>query len=38
MSNTIELYEAAAQMFRQTLSGVTEDQMNNSTPCTEWNV
>ena len=38
MSNTIELYEAAAQMFRQTLSGVTEDQMNSSTPCTEWNV
>ena len=36
--NPIELYEAAAQGFRQTLSGVREDQMNSSTPCTEWNV
>jgi uncharacterized protein (TIGR03086 family) len=38
MPNPIELYEAAAQGFRQTLSGVKENQMNSPTPCTEWNV
>ena len=38
MPNPIELYEAAAQGFRQTLSGVREDQMTSPTPCTEWNV
>ena len=38
MPNTIELYEAAAQAFRQTLSGVKEDQMNGGTPCPLWNV
>ena len=36
--NPIELYEAAVQAFRQTLSGVRADQMQGSTPCTEWNV
>ena len=36
--NPIELYEAAVQAFRQTLSGVKADQMQGSTPCTEWNV
>ena len=36
--NIIELYEAAVQAFRQTLSGVKSDQMSNSTPCSEWNV
>jgi len=36
--NLIELYEAVAQGFRQTLSGVRSDQMSNSTPCTQWNV
>ena len=38
MPNPIELYEAAAQGFRQTLSAIKEDQMSNSTPCAEWNV
>ena len=36
--NPIELYEAAVQGFRQTLSGVNANQMQASTPCTEWNV
>ena len=36
--NPIELYEAAVQAFRQTLSGVKADQMQGSTPCSEWNV
>ena len=36
--NSIELYEAAVQSFRQTLSGVKADQMQGSTPCTDWNV
>ncbi len=34
----IELYEAAVQGFRQTLSGVQSGQMGDSTPCTEWDV
>ena len=38
MPNPIELYEAAAQGFRQTLSAVKADQMSSSTPCTEWSV
>ena len=38
MPNPIELYEAASQGFRQTLSGVKPDQMSNSTPCTLWSV
>jgi len=37
-TDPIELYEAAVQGFRQTLSGVKPDQMQGSTPCTEWNV
>lgn len=36
--NPIELYEAAAQGFRQRLSGVQSNQMSNPTPCTEWDV
>ena len=36
--NPIELYEAAAQGIRKTLSGVGLNQMEDSTPCTEWNV
>ena len=36
--NPIELYEAAAQGFRKTLSGVGLNQMGDPTPCTEWNV
>jgi hypothetical protein len=31
----IELFEAAAQGFRETLTGVKSDQVNNATPCTE---
>ncbi len=38
MPNPIELYEAAAKGFRQTLSGVKENQMSSPTPCSEWNV
>ena len=38
MPNPIELYEAAHQVFRKTLEGVKENQMGNSTPCTEWTV
>ena len=37
-TDPIELYEAAVHGFRQTLSGVKPDQMQGSTPCTEWNV
>ena len=37
-SNPIEMYEAAAQGFRQRLLGVRPDQMSNPTPCTEWDV
>ena len=36
--NPIELYEAAVQAFRATLGGVRADQMQGSTPCTDWNV
>ncbi len=36
--NPVELYEAAVQAFRQTLSGVKADQMQGSTPCADWNV
>ena len=38
MPNPVELYEAAVQGFRQTLSGVQANQLSNTTPCTEWNV
>ena len=38
LSNPIEMYEAAAQGFRQRLSGVQSDQMSSPTPCTEWDV
>ena len=34
----IEMYEAAAQGFRQRLSGVQSSQMGNATPCTKWDV
>ena len=37
-NDPIELYEAAVQGFRQTLSAVKPDQMQGSTPCSEWNV
>ena len=38
MPNPIELYEAAAQGFRQTLSEVKSNQMSSPTPCSQWNV
>ena len=38
MPNPIELYEAAAEGFRQTLSGISANQMNSPTPCSEWSV
>ena len=34
-SNPIELYEAAAQGFRQRLAGVQSNQMSSPTPCSE---
>ena len=37
-SNPIEMNEAAAQGFRQRLSGVQSNQMSSPTPCTEWDV
>ena len=37
-SNPIEMYESAAQGFRQRLSGVQSNQMSSPTPCTEWDV
>ena len=36
--SVIELYEAAAKGFRETLRGVKSDQMSNGTPCPDWNV
>ncbi len=38
MPNPIDLYLSAAQGTRSTLSGVKPEQMNDATPCTEWNV
>ena len=38
MPNPIELYRSAAQGTRRTLLGVKPEQMNDSTPCSEWNV
>ena len=38
MPNPIDLYEAAAQGFREALSAVKDDQMTSSTPCALWNV
>ncbi len=32
------MHEAAAQGFRQRLSGVQSNQMSSPTPCTEWDV
>ena len=34
----IKIYDAAAQGFRQRLSGVQANQMSSPTPCTEWDV
>lgn len=36
--NPIELYEAASQGFAHALANVKPNQMQNATPCTEWNV
>jgi len=38
MPNVIELNEAAAHGFRQTLAGVNPDQMMSPTPCSLWSV
>ena len=37
-STAIEMLEAAAQGFRQRLTSVQSSQMNNPTPCTDWDV
>jgi uncharacterized protein (TIGR03086 family) len=36
--NPIEVYEGAVQSMQSIISGVRADQLNASTPCTEWDV
>ena len=36
--NPVEAYEATVQSMQSIISGVKADQLNASTPCTEWNV
>ena len=36
--NPIEVYEATVQLMQPIIAGVRADQLNASTPCTEWNV
>ena len=36
--NPIEAYEGAIQSMRPIIAGVRADQLNASTPCTDWNV
>ena len=36
--NPIEIYEATVQSMQAIISGVRTDQLNASTPCTEWDV
>ena len=38
MPNPADLYEAAVKNTREIVAGVKESQLNDSTPCTEWNV
>ena len=36
--NPIEVYESTVQSMMPIVAGVSADQLNASTPCTEWNV
>ena len=36
--NPVEVYEGVVQMMRPIMAGVKADQLNDSTPCSEWNV
>ena len=36
--NPIEAYEATVQLMQPIIAGVKADQLNTSTPCTEWTV
>jgi uncharacterized protein (TIGR03086 family) len=36
--NPVEIYEATVQSMQSIISGVKADQLNSTTPCTEWNV
>lgn len=36
--NPVEAYEATVKSMQPIISGVKADQLNASTPCTEWNV
>lgn len=38
MPNPVELYQAAAETTRGIIANVKPDQMESSTPCSEWNV
>jgi uncharacterized protein (TIGR03086 family) len=38
MPNTVELFESAAKESRRILAGVKEEQLGDSTPCSEWDV
>ena len=38
MPNPVELYGAAAKATQQIMAGVKPEQMDSSTPCTEWDV
>ncbi len=37
-TNPIKLYERAVQSMRLVIAGVKPEQLNDSTPCREWNV
>ncbi len=38
MSDSIAIFEKAAQCAHRIIAGVRQDQGNDATPCTEWNV
>lgn len=38
MPNPVELYQAATQATQQIIAGVTAEQMESATPCSEWDV
>ena len=38
MPNSVELYEGAVGYMGPVIAGVKSGQLNNPTPCSEWNV
>ena len=38
MPNPVELYQAAVETTRGIIANVKPDQMESTTPCSEWNV